>query len=294
MVLLTINTSSHADIPKTLNYQGRLMVNENHPVADKDCSVTFRLYTTPVAGNILWQEAQIVTTKNGYFNAVLGNITSLNMGDFNQSLWIGVQMETGAEMTPRQQLGTAAYAIGVADNVITTDKLKDNAITSNKIKDGGIEENDIADKAVTLSKMKLGYAKKAIDFEPDVEIAGNTGDKHIPELDLKIEVESDSILQILFYGSVTHSKTLQGISFKIKLDETWIETDPVFFQYEGYATSGDGPNSVIPMMTLQEVSAGQHNISIYVWAQGNDNLAKVVYAELSVIAFGGNDMEVKD
>lgn len=128
VVLIFFATSAFADIPHTLNYQGRLMYQAGQPVTDGQYTVTFRLYTAASGGNMVWEEQQTVAAQNGYFNTVLGNTAALTPSMFSQPLWAGMQIGTNAEMTPRQKLSTAAYAMTVADGAITTEKLGDSAV----------------------------------------------------------------------------------------------------------------------------------------------------------------------
>jgi microcystin-dependent protein len=123
IAFLLMSTNSFADIPKTLNYQGRLMNTVGQPVNDGQYSVTFRLYAAVSGGTMVWEEAQSVASSNGYFNIVLGNTTALTPAIFLQPLWVGVQVGNVVEMTPRQKLGTAAYAMTVVDGSITAAKV---------------------------------------------------------------------------------------------------------------------------------------------------------------------------
>ncbi|MCD4813758.1 hypothetical protein K8S19_08720 [bacterium] len=132
-MMIIITTHAFADIPNTLNYQGRLMDSVQQPVVDGQYAVTFRLYAAESGGTMVWEEAQPVATQNGYFNTVLGNSTALTPSIFNQSLWVSVQVGTNVELSPRQKLGTSAYAMTVADGAITTNKVSDSAITSSKV-----------------------------------------------------------------------------------------------------------------------------------------------------------------
>ncbi|MCD4813757.1 hypothetical protein K8S19_08715 [bacterium] len=129
ITLIVIAAGVSADIPNTLNYQGRLMDSVQQPVVDGQYSVAFRLYTAESGGTMVWEEAQSVVTNNGYFNTVLGNSTALTPAIFNKPLWVGIQVGINVEMTPRQKLGTSAYAMTVADGAITTDKLAQKAVT---------------------------------------------------------------------------------------------------------------------------------------------------------------------
>jgi microcystin-dependent protein len=140
ITILVLTTTTFADIPKTLNYQGRLMNAAGQPVIDGQYSVTFRLYTAASGGTMVWEEAQSVGSTNGYFNAM-----------FAQPLWIGMQVGTAAEMTPRQQMGTSAYAMTVVDGGISTNKIENSAVTTDKIADGAITQAKMANSSAVPS-----------------------------------------------------------------------------------------------------------------------------------------------
>jgi len=62
---------------------------------------------------MLWQEVDNITPdQDGIFNILLGNNTPIPSTLFtqNSALWLGVTVGTTAELTPRQQLATVAYA----------------------------------------------------------------------------------------------------------------------------------------------------------------------------------------
>jgi hypothetical protein len=57
-----------------------------------------------------------VTVNNGLFSIYLGSVNPLTAQpqDFLSQLWLGIQPAgAAAELTPRQQLGTAAYAFNL-------------------------------------------------------------------------------------------------------------------------------------------------------------------------------------
>lgn len=72
---------------------------------------------------------------------------------FNGNRWLGVAVGTDAEMTPRQQLASTAFAMraeiadSAADGVITETMLADDTVTTEKIVDG----------TVTAAKMAGGF-----------------------------------------------------------------------------------------------------------------------------------------
>ncbi len=95
-----------------INYQGKLTDSSDVAVADGNYSIVFRLYTVASGGSNIWSETQTVAVTNGLFSVMLGTTTSLAAIDFNQTLYLGVNVAADGEMTPRKVFGTvpAAFA----------------------------------------------------------------------------------------------------------------------------------------------------------------------------------------
>ncbi|MEI7688782.1 MAG: hypothetical protein WCI91_01200, partial [Candidatus Nomurabacteria bacterium] len=106
---------------KQINYQGKLTTSAGVAVANGTYNMEFKLYDAPTAGTTLWTETRTTTNKvqvtNGLFSAMLGEINALTGVDFNQTLYLGVNIGgTGTpgwdgEMTPRKKLGTVPAAV---------------------------------------------------------------------------------------------------------------------------------------------------------------------------------------
>jgi len=99
----------YADIPKVINYQGRFTDKDDNPLSG-NFLVTFRFYDVESGGQSLWEESHILSIKNGLFNALLGSIKPLDL-DFNKDLWLGVEVASDGEMSPRIKLTSAPYAM---------------------------------------------------------------------------------------------------------------------------------------------------------------------------------------
>jgi len=125
--------------PPYINYQGKLFDSEGLPISDGQYNMEFKLYTGPTcdyASCGVWTEARTgtdrVTITGGLFSILLGKINDLSGVDFNQSLYLGVNIGgSGAtpswdgEMTPRKELGSVPYALStyvadVLDNLDST------------------------------------------------------------------------------------------------------------------------------------------------------------------------------
>jgi len=97
-------------IPQLLSYQGRLTDTLGVPVADTLYAIRFRLYAVPSGGTQFWEETQDVRTKGGLFSVLLGSVTPIGTVPDAGTLYLGMAVEGGAELSPRLRIGSAAYA----------------------------------------------------------------------------------------------------------------------------------------------------------------------------------------
>lgn len=106
-----------ADVPKTINYQGRLTNLAGDP-KEGTYSITISLYADPDGNTLAWRDVFSAPAKNGYFNVVLGaGSQALNI-DFSIPYYVGIRVDTDPEMTPRQPLSSVPYALGVPEGSI--------------------------------------------------------------------------------------------------------------------------------------------------------------------------------
>jgi hypothetical protein len=112
-LLLTIDyglSTVNAAVPHLLNYQGRLTDASGAPL-NGSYNLTFRIYDAETAGNLLWQEQHTgVVIQKGIFSVLLGSITALDL-PFDKQYFLAVQVGSDPEMSPRQRIASAGYAI---------------------------------------------------------------------------------------------------------------------------------------------------------------------------------------
>lgn len=125
---------------ETIAYQGRLTDTSDNPVTGTH-DIRFRLYSTASGGSALWEEAWLdvnaVEVNAGLFHVMLGSLTPIPQSVItgNSSLFLGMTVNTDAEMTPRVQLSSVPFAVQaltVPDGSITTEKIADGAVTQSK------------------------------------------------------------------------------------------------------------------------------------------------------------------
>jgi photosystem II stability/assembly factor-like uncharacterized protein len=112
---------AEAAFNKQINYQGKLTNNSNVAVTDGNYNMEFTLSTTSTGGTPIWTEtltgANKIPVTNGLFSVMLGSTTPFTGVNFNQTLYLGVNIGGTStpgwdgEMTPRKILGTVPAAV---------------------------------------------------------------------------------------------------------------------------------------------------------------------------------------
>lgn len=104
-------------VSQVLSYQGRLLdPATGAPQPDSVYQITFSLYNVEASGTALWTEEKSITTSDGFFATLLGDITPLILSDFDgQELFLGIKVNEDPEAIPRQRLAHSAYAMFAED-----------------------------------------------------------------------------------------------------------------------------------------------------------------------------------
>jgi len=111
MVIQNIVPVAWADVPQTINYQGKLTDNIGNPVGDGDYQITFTIYNAPTGGTSQWTSGvQTVPVAGGLFNYQL-QFSSTDHALFTDTLrWLGIKVGSDPEITPRTKLNSSPYA----------------------------------------------------------------------------------------------------------------------------------------------------------------------------------------
>lgn len=118
---------------RQIAYQGTLTNELGQPI-NEALPMTFRLYESADALVPLWTEVysqtQSVAVQNGQFQVWLGALQPFPAALWNSStLFLGIQIDSDAEMLPRERLGASPYALQ-ADKVAS---LPDRSVDSAKL-----------------------------------------------------------------------------------------------------------------------------------------------------------------
>jgi hypothetical protein len=97
-------------VPQTINYQGYLEDAVGTPV-NATVSMDFAIYNVPTGGTLLWTETQgSVTVTEGAFSVTLGINNAIDL-PFDVQYYLGVNVNSDGEMTPRAELTSVPYAM---------------------------------------------------------------------------------------------------------------------------------------------------------------------------------------
>ncbi len=125
---LMASASGNADVPTTMNYQGRLLNSGSNPVPDGLYTLVFTIYDAASGGISRWTETRPVLTTGGLFSVLLGTVNPLNEAVFNPPpCYLGIKVGSDPELTPRVLLGAVPYS----ERVSTVDGANGGAISGN-------------------------------------------------------------------------------------------------------------------------------------------------------------------
>lgn len=114
LVAAALTPGSHADIPRTIAFQGILTNAAGVPKPNGSYTVTFRLYDALSGGSLLWTEPNkpvAVTGARGLFSTALGSPTSFGALTFSAPYFVEVQVASEpGPMAPRIPLQAVPYA----------------------------------------------------------------------------------------------------------------------------------------------------------------------------------------
>ena len=117
-LLLAIGMCAYGDanVPPLVNYQGRLTDAQGTPLTGQH-KLVFNIYDVPTAGTAKWgpQEFAAVPVVGGQFNVILGttdkNGKSIAEAFAAKDRYLGISVDNGTEIAPRQQVLSAPFAL---------------------------------------------------------------------------------------------------------------------------------------------------------------------------------------
>ncbi len=272
LLAVAVFTNATAQMPRTLNYQGTLATGPT-PVPDGNYNVTFRLYTASSGGSAIWTEAQLVSARNGVFNATLGKIVSLP-ASFNLSYWMSLQVGADPELAPRLEMTGVAYsmrslvadsAVKIADGAVGNLKISNDAVTTDKILDGTIAAADLSaelkSRYTTLANLNLATVSIGATWTK-LNIGTRTFTKALA--DTKIELYFNSRISV---GAITG----YGPMFELRVDD--LETT---IQSRGVVFTSSSDDWITMLAVFDGLAAGTHSVSVWAYATGSGSVTDII------------------
>ncbi|RKZ32839.1 hypothetical protein DRQ33_05150, partial [bacterium] len=118
-VLVLVAVPLFAQVPRTMNYQARLVDASGNAVTDADRVIAFLIYNVSTGGSPLWAETLSVNCVNGLFDVQLGAVHPLDL-PFDEPYWIQLKVDIdddgsvagGADefFAPREKLAPVSYS----------------------------------------------------------------------------------------------------------------------------------------------------------------------------------------
>ncbi len=113
LLVLALPSATFA-VPESFNYQARLTDSSGTPVPDGSYTITFRAYSLPLGGSQLWSESQVLPVADGLLSCRVGATIPIPESVLDlPELFLAIQINSDAEMTPRRQIVTVPYAAKV-------------------------------------------------------------------------------------------------------------------------------------------------------------------------------------
>jgi len=115
LVILSVY-QAQAEVPKLINYQGKLTTAQG-ALVDTTVSMQFSIYSDSTGGDPLWSESQpSVKVDKGIFNVLLGSVNEIPESAFAGNIrYLGVKVGDDPEMIPRKAIVSVGYAYRSTD-----------------------------------------------------------------------------------------------------------------------------------------------------------------------------------
>ncbi len=140
---IIITYAEAASVPPLINYQGMLTDADGNPLTGTK-NLEFNLYDTTTGENKIWgpQIFSNVPLIKGQFNVILGTTDtegrSITDAFSSDNCYLGIRMDDGQELSPRQQILSAPYSIN-AENAENAANAK-NADNANLLQQKNLDE----------------------------------------------------------------------------------------------------------------------------------------------------------
>ncbi|MDP4220853.1 MAG: hypothetical protein Q8916_05285 [Bacteroidota bacterium] len=112
LILLTCCSIASAQIPRTIEYQGKAVLRNGDPVSDGIHSLIISIYNLQVGGDLLFSDSQQVRTTAGLFSTAIGRGSSIpNSLSFDSVYYVDIRIDGSAQLAPRTAFAPVPYSL---------------------------------------------------------------------------------------------------------------------------------------------------------------------------------------
>ena len=157
-----------AEVPQQLHYNGYLTnaageaVDCPDPIqCESPVDITFRMYGSSEGGVPVWEESYLeLAVFSGSFHLVLGTINPVSADLLENPTWLAVKVNENAEMSPRQKITSAAYALraGTSEQAVQ-------AVNATQL--GGVDAAEYTPQAILAPVATQGLSADLADGDDD-------------------------------------------------------------------------------------------------------------------------------
>jgi hypothetical protein len=254
LVLMAMAVQVKAEVPKLINYSGKLTDKAGNILPDRVYNMKYILYDAQSGENEIWREEHLapdngIMTYGGGFNVILGGISPNPWPDFNQNYYIELQVyiNDAWEVFGRQKILSVAYAqrAEYANQAVIANSVADNTVTGSKITDRQVGLADMDMNAVMPVGSIIAWHKTVCGYLPPNWVECNGGTLTDPESPINGTSIPNLNGEGRFLRGSTVSGTLQADELKSHTHTTiasnLVEPKNEWHVHADWANASEGP-----------------------------------------------------
>lgn len=307
--------SSFAQSGATLSIQGIIQKSNGAAVDDGKYNLTFKLYSTASGGTPVHTESQDVTVTGGIYSTELGGGSTPLTAAFDQTYYLGVSVDGGAELIPRARLTSSPYSLALLgkSNLFPSSgaigagtvtpvagyqlHIKNDSGAGKALLEGSTAAQIDLKKGSTIGAIGFGTSNNDFVVNPG---ANNTTLQYNGSTKLTVNTNGVDVAGTLNAGTLTatnFSPSSMSITSKLAVGQSGVDANNAFRVsgtsfFSGFVeVNGSAKNYNIGQVTFYNNNTGNNLVTIQT---GNQDIAMRVAGRLNASEFwASSDQRIK-